>query len=356
MKSLYAKLALVLAMSFGVIGGTLIFIYAMAKMLTGREVGEIVIGLVLAMIAFLVVMGIAVHYLVTRRLGLLAQAMQAFQQGGFKQAPNLLRRLTGSDDEIDRLSASFANLSARITDQLQQLGQIDADRRDLLANISHDLRTPLASVKGYLETILLKQRSLDATEMRNYLEVATRQCDRLNRLVNDLFQLTKLEAKEVALQREPFSIAELVQDIAQKFALRVEAQGLRMETDFAPQLPLVDGDVGLIERCLDNLIENAIRHTPSGGILRIVLHDDLAKRTVTVRVSDTGQGIDERDLTRIFDRYYQADRNEAAAGGGAGLGLAITKNIVELHGSHITVESQVGKGTAFSFALPAAVS
>jgi signal transduction histidine kinase len=351
MKTLYAKLAWVLVASFGVIGGALIFIWAMAKMLTGREIGEIVAGLILAMIAFLVVIAVATHYLVTRRLGALAQAMQTFQVTGFKQTPNLLAVIGGSgDDEIQRLSQSFGSLSTRMTEQLEQLAQNDANRRDLLANISHDLRTPLASIRGYLETILLKQRSLDATEMRNYLEVATRQCDRLHRLVNDLFQLTKLEAHDVTLQREPFSIAELAQDVAQKFALKVEAQGLRLETDVAPDLPLVDGDVGLLERCLDNLIENAVRHTPSGGVLRIALQR-AAQGGVTVRVADTGGGIDERDLDRIFDRFYQSDRNEAAAGGGAGLGLAITKHIVELHGSRIDVTSQVGKGTAFTFTL-----
>jgi signal transduction histidine kinase len=354
LKTLYAKLAWVLIASFGVIGGWLIFIWAMAKMLTGKEIGEIVVGLVVAMIALLAVMAIAMHYLVTRRVGALAQAMQTFQNAGFKQTPDLLAVVGSSgDDEIQRLSQSFAGLSARMSEQLHQLAQNDANRRDLLANISHDLRTPLASIRGYLETILLKQRSLDATEMRNYLEVATRQCDRLHRLVNDLFQLTKLEAHDVTLQREAFSVAELAQDVAQKFALKVEAQGLRLETDISADLPLVDGDVGLLERCLDNLIENAVRHTPSGGVLRIALQR-AAQGGVSVRISDTGGGIDERDLTRIFDRFYQTDRNEAAAGGGAGLGLAITKHIVELHGSRIDVASQVGKGTAFTFTLAAA--
>lgn len=355
MKTLYAKLAWVLIVSFAVIGGGLIFIWAMAKMLTGREVGEIVVGLALAMIAFLLIMAVTMHYLVTRRIGALAQAMQEFQAAGFKQAPNLLALVGGGDDELHRLTQSFSGLSARMMEQLQQLAHNDAQRRELLANISHDLRTPLASIRGYLETILLKQRSLDATEMRNYLEVATRQCDRLHRLVNDLFQLTKLEAHDVALQREPFSVAELAQDVAQKFALKLESQGLRLKTEIPEDLPLVDGDVGLLERCFDNLIENAVRHTPSGGVLRIVLERGKPSG-VTVRVSDTGTGIDERDLTRIFDRFYQADRNEASAGGGAGLGLAITKHIIELHGARIEVQSRVGKGTAFAFTLPAATS
>jgi signal transduction histidine kinase len=280
--------------------------------------------------------------------------MQAFQSAGFKQMPDLPAAVGdgGGDDEIHRLSRSFASLSARVSEQLAQLAQNDEHRRDMLANISHDLRTPLASIRGYLETILLKQRSLDATELRNYLEVATRQSDRLNRLVNDLFQLTKLEAHDVTLRREPFSIAELVQDVAQKFALKVEAQDLRLEPGLEADLPLVDGDVGLLERCLDNLIENAIRHTPPGGVLRIGVQR--APQGVTVRVSDTGSGIDERDLSRIFDRFYQSDRNEANAIGGAGLGLAITRHIVELHGARIDVRSQLGKGTTFEFTLPAA--
>lgn len=351
MKTLYAKLASMSIASFVVIGGGFVIFWVMTKAPDGREVGEIVAGLVLVMIALLLVMAVAMHALVTRRVNALARAMRGFQGGGFKQTPILSHLFGTGEDELRELTQSFASLSAHMMEQLQQN---EHQRRDLLTNLSHDLRTPLASIRGYLETILLKQCNLDATEMRNYLEVALRQCDRLNRMVTDLSQLTELEAHDVALQRETFSVAELAQDVAQKFALKVVAQGLRLETDIPKDLPLVSGDVGLLERCFDNLIENAVRHTPLGGVVRISLGRSGEPDGVTVRVSDSGAAIEPNDLTRIFDRFYQADCRLAPVGGGAGLGLAITKHIIELHGSRIDVESRVGKGSAFAFTLPAA--
>ena len=227
--------------------------------------------------------------------------------------------------------------------QLQRLQHAEASRRELLANVSHDLRTPLASMQGYLEMLLLKQGTLPPDEQRSYLEIASRHSERLGKLINELFQLTKLEAHEIQPQREPFSVAELVQDVVQKFQLAADKRGLRLDSRLAGQQVQIDADIALIETVLENLIENALRHTPRGGEVRVEVEPQGAR--VAVRVVDTGRGIASEDLPNLFERYYHVDRGEMGDAAGTGLGLAIVRHIVELHGGAIRVESELGQGT-----------
>jgi signal transduction histidine kinase len=277
--------------------------------------------------------------------------MDAFRAGSI---PPTRRSLAPSPpgDEIDRLAVAFEEMSQRIACQLQALEDSAAQRRELLANVSHDLRTPLASMQGYLETLLLKHGTLPPEEERSYLEVAAKHSERLGKLVRDLFELTKLEAHEMPPAIESFPLTELVQDILQKFQLGAAQRGLMLKHSFAAGVPPAQADIGMIERVLENLIENAMRHTPAGGTVRVEVEG--AGSRVQVRVSDTGHGIPGEDLSNIFDRYYRIDRGEFGAEGGTGLGLAITRRIVELHGGRIDVESVVGAGTSFLFDLPAA--
>jgi signal transduction histidine kinase len=167
--------------------------------------------------------------------------------------------------------------------------------------------------------------------------------------VAELFELAKLDAKETQPQREPFAPAELVQDVLQKYQLRAARQGIRLLMDPAENLPLVHADIALIERVLENLLDNAIGHTPPAGTVRVSLRRDGDR--VAVTVADTGCGIPAADLPRVFDRFYQAD-NRHRGGTHAGLGLAIVKRILELHGGAIRVASVLGEGTTFVFSLP----
>jgi len=230
--------------------------------------------------------------------------------------------------------------------QVETLKEVDLQRRQLVANVSHDLRTPLASLQGYIDTLLLKEGQLSREEQRHFLEIAARHSQRLAKLVDELFELAKLDAQAAPLRREPFALGELVQDVVQKFQLRAESAGVRLIANFPRDLPLVSGDLALIERVLENLIDNALRYTPSGGSVTVALVPDGGK--VTLRVSDTGSGIAEEQLPRIFDRFWRGDD---ASRGGAGLGLAIAKRIVELHGGSLAVASRLGEGTTFSFAI-----
>jgi len=226
-------------------------------------------------------------------------------------------------------------------------------RSDLIANVSHDLRMPLVAMRGYLELLATRGEQLGADERRRCVAVALRQCEHLGRLVDELFELARLDGLELAIARERFAIAELASDVVQKFALVADGQRVELVVAADGQLPLVDANLGLIERVLDNLIDNALQHTPAGGSVRIALDAASGNAAVRVRVSDTGSGIAAADLPHVFDRHWRGPASARRAGAG-GLGLAIAQRIVALHGGRLEVESDLARGTCFSFSLPAA--
>ncbi|HSG05543.1 MAG TPA: ATP-binding protein, partial [Nitrospiria bacterium] len=250
-------------------------------------------------------------------------------------------------DEIDQLKDTFDQMSDRINLQMKQLQETDSLRRELVANVSHDLRTPLASLHGYLETLILKEELLTGDERKKYLEIALRHSERLGKLVSELFELAKLDSRETRPKVEAFSQGELAQDVAQKFQLAAEKKHIRIQTRIEMGLPFVSADIGLIERVLENLIENAVRYTPERGTITILV----ANRNgwVVTTVSDTGSGIPEKEIPFVFDRFYRGQNSQSE---GTGLGLAIAKRILELHESTINVASTPGQGTEFSFELP----
>ena len=294
--------------------------------------------------------GVLAFNLLTRRLRRLESAMMTFRERDFVVEKPLLAKPTGEGDEIDKLQTVFAEMSGRISEQVQGLRQVDTLRRELITNVSHDLRTPLAALQGYLETLQLREASLSDEQRHLYLESARKQAERLNRLIGDLFDLSRLDANAVEAHLEPFPLQELAQDVVLKFSGIAEQQGVELELAVPDSLPFVNADIGLIERALTNLVSNALRYTPAGGRVRLELSP--GDNRVKVNVADTGSGIAEEDLPHIFERFFRAQENRDD--GGTGLGLAITRRILELHNSTITVKSQPGSGTTFSFPLAVA--
>ena len=294
--------------------------------------------------------GLLVFSLLTRRLRILSRNMEEFKQQNFSAPVSCSVKKDTAPDEIDRLSNTFFEMAVHIRAQMERLRETDSLRRDLVANVSHDLRTPLSSLNGYLETLLLKENSLSPNERREYLEIASRHAERLTKLVYDLFELAKLDAHELTPEREPFLLTELTQDVIQKFQLRARQANVTIEADEAADIPFVDADIGMIERVLDNLIDNALQHTPSGGSIRLSM--DSWDSQITVKVKDTGAGIPKEVLPHIFDRFYRKTSSEGSKNG-AGLGLAISQRIIELHGGKLTVSSTINNGSEFNFSLPA---
>ena len=312
------------------------------------------IGVLGASLVVALTAGILLFNLMTRRVRRLSQSMETFQGTDFSEPLPAVSRIDDrSDDEIGRLGRTFHRMEERILRQVKKLRQTDEMRRELIANVSHDLRTPLASMTGYLETLSLKADSLSGEERKQYLEIALRQTQRLGRLVSELFELARLESKEMHVDPEPFPIAELVQDVVQDFQLRAGQAEVQLDARLPEDAQLVSADIALIQRVLQNLIENAVKHTEQGGSVTIVVEPDQSK--VIVRVEDTGCGIPEKDLKRVFDRFYQAqDGEESSEARSGGLGLAIVKKILDLHGSGVGADSTVGEGSSFWFSLPVA--
>lgn len=293
--------------------------------------------------------GLGLFAVITRRLNTLTYTVAAFEEMNFDGGLHICPKITKSSDEIGLLARTFEHMSERIGLQMQQIKAQDELRREMVANVSHDLRTPLTSMQGYLETLLRKSNTLSPAEQQRYLEVAVRQSQRVSHLAHELFELAKLEYEEVRPNYEQFFVQELIQDVVQKFELTANNRGIPIKACFIQDMPMVYADIAMIERVLTNLIDNALRHTPDGGKITLELEHD--SKNVLVRVSDTGSGIAEEYLANLFERSSPLRQSSGKTHGGGGLGLLITKRILQLHGSTIEALSE-GRGAMFTFNLP----
>jgi len=235
-----------------------------------------------------------------------------------------------------------------VLQDVTELRRVDAVRREFIANISHELRTPIATIKAIVET--LKEGALDdPLAARDFVDKMEVEVDGLAQMVGELLELLRIEAGQVPLRIEPLDVAPLAQKSAERLRAQADRAGVSLEVDISPDLPraLADGD--RVGQVLINLIHNAIKFTPSGGAIRV--NASLADGQVCLSVVDNGTGISPRDIPRVFERFYKADRSRSS--GGTGLGLAVAKHIVQAHGGRIWVESEEGKGSKFTFTLPA---
>jgi two-component system OmpR family sensor kinase len=288
--------------------------------------------------------GLVMFALQTRRLRTLGNVMRRYAGDG-----SLAVRYDGhSRDEIDVLGRQFNAMAEKIASQIGELRKMDDVRREMIANISHDLRTPLTTMRGYLETLQIKGDELSAEDQQQYLQTALSHSQRLGLMVEELFELARLDSCESVVFSEPFSMCELVQDVTQKFALRARQKSVQLDASLNPDAPLVYGDIAMMQRVLENLLENGLRYTQAGGSIRVGV--DVDSGNVVVQVADTGCGIPAADVPRIFERFYQQGKHRCDSNS-AGLGLAIVKRILELHNSVIQVNSKQEKGTTFSFCL-----
>ena len=258
---------------------------------------------------------------------------------------------TQKSNEVHSLSRTIQAMLTRINEQFKALEQGDKQRKELLTHLSHDLRTPLASLQGFLEVLNQSGGKLNAQEQQEYLQVSLNNCGQLKQLIEQIFELAHLENGEISINKETFNLGELIYDCIAKFSLAVEKKGINLSVE--PEIcdfPVI-ADIAKLERVLSNLIDNAIRHTPRDGSIavRVKRGDD---NQLFVQVSDTGVGIKHEELNAIFDPHYQASNSNKAGRQQGGLGLAICRGLLKLMDSEINVQSELGKGTMFSFNLP----
>jgi signal transduction histidine kinase/ligand-binding sensor domain-containing protein len=245
------------------------------------------------------------------------------------------------------LRAQQRDLELLVKDRTQALVRASEERKHLVENLAHDIQTPLTSLQGFLESLYLKSTPLPEAERDRFIGIALRQARRLNRLVRELFDLVRLDENVAPLKLDQFNVAELIQDIVQEFDSLADGRTIKLILVPGVEPVQFAGDINLIQRVIDNLLYNALQHTPEGGTITVKLAKEAER--IVVEVSDTGAGIAPDFLERIFDRY---ERGRSDRTSGAGLGLAIVRKIVELHGGSIRADSQVGLGTRFTVLLP----
>lgn len=290
--------------------------------------------------------GLAIFYWLTKRLRRVSFQMESFNDSNFTQTMPI--KQGDSTDEIDQIEQIFSNMAQRIQGQLLTLTTKDKQRRELVAQVSHDLRTPLASMLGYLESLRLKGQQTTPDEQEKYLDIVQKQGHRLRDMIDRLFELSSLEAKEIKPMIEPFIPLELVYDLQQKHYLRAKEADLNLQVLAAQSNVFALGDVALFERVLDNIIINAFAHaTPKSTIDIGVQHHE---EQVIVTIHNRGQAISEDQRVSIFEPFFRAKQTSGSLRH-AGLGLAIAKRLIQgMHGS-IDFENVKG-GVTFIVKLP----
>jgi len=279
--------------------------------------------------------GIWISRSLTAPLNYLEEAAQAIGRHDLSY-----RVPVGGTQELAQVARAFNQMAA-------DLERGEELRRNLVADVAHELRTPLTVLLGNLRAILDDVYRMDKKEMAQLYD----QTRHLIRLVNDLHELAQAEARQLPLDLQPTDLAQLVQSAAVLFAPMAEAQSVSLQTELADDLPLIQADPARLTQVLHNLLSNALRHTPAGG--RITVSAGTVPGYVAISVADTGEGIAPENLARVFDRFYRTDRARSRDTGGAGLGLAIVRAMVELHGGWVSVTSErIGRGSVFTIQLP----
>lgn len=253
------------------------------------------------------------------------------------------------NDELAMLAKSFNQMAQKIQSADQKQKELESLRRDLVAWAGHDLRTPLSSIRVLVEA-LSDGFVTDPVMIKNYLNQTKKHVDNLSLLIDDLFQISQLDAGGIPLTLELSSLSDLISDTLESFSGIASQKGVILSGTAEKNVDPIYIDVLWLGRAINNLVSNAIRHTPAGG--RVTLCAKGEGGYISVSVRDTGEGILPEDIPHVFERFYRGEKSRNRSGGGAGLGLAIAKGIVEAHGGDISVKSQPGRETIFTFTIP----
>lgn len=299
-------------------------------------------ALLLSALAAVLAAGVVSYFVAQRVIApvqTMTRASQRIAEGHFSERVPVRAR-SGLEDELGSLALSFNQMAA-------QLEQTEAMRRQLIGDVAHELRTPLTTIKGSMEALM--DGVLPANEAT--FQQVYGEADRLQRLVSDLQELSRVEARAYPLHPRPVNLGSLIQGVATRLKPQFEEKGVTLHTHVSPHLPSVGADEDRLTQVLTNLLGNALQYTLEGGTVEI--HAEQKDNNLQVTISDTGIGIPAEHIPHLFDRFYRVDKSRSRAGGGSGIGLTIARYLVEAHGGRMGVESEgPGKGSRFLFTLP----
>ena len=321
---------------------------SVAQTIMGSYILRLSVRIILITFLVAVIAGLAALWFMTRSYRSLMSVIDRFRTGDF--AARMINPGSGS---VGILGQTFNDLADRVQQHLDTINTIETRRRHLIAGISHDLRTPIATMQGYVETLLMKTDSLTEEERLRYLNTVHAGTRRMQRLVEDLFELSKLEAQETAMNIEAFSIAEIAQDNLARYQSAAGKKGVRLDMTSTSDLPLVKGDIRYIDRVMQNLVDNAVKYCRPRGQVNVDLCR--SENSVRIGISNDGPGIDPQEIPRLFEAYRTGNHQRGRSPDdvdSTGLGLAIVKQILTRHGTEISVSSSIAGPTEFFFLLP----
>jgi signal transduction histidine kinase len=305
---------------------------------------QLAIVLLVFAVGIAVALGTFLANTLTQRISRLEVAARSLAAGDLGSRAEI-----AGSDEIARLALTFNEMAARLEEADRKQRRLENLRRDLVAWASHDLQTPLTSIQLQVEA-LSDGLVEDPETVQRYLHSIQRETRSLSRLIDDLFQVAKMDAGGVELDYTEFSLPDLLCDALDSFSAVASKKEVELSSQVAPEAEMVFMDPARMGRVMNNLIANALRHTPQGG--RVCVTARREPDRLLIEVSDTGEGISPDDMPHVFERFYRGEKSRSRTTGGAGLGLAIVLGIVEAHGGTITIESETGNGTIFRLQFP----
>jgi signal transduction histidine kinase len=319
-----------------------------AQVMRGHAIQGLV-KMVLLTLAIGTLLTVVVIAMLARPLAALTAVAERIRRAGFAAALPVHFPYADREDEIGRLSVTLREMYDRLRQENARVMLTDARRRDMVAGVSHDLRTPLTALIGQLETIRLKGEALSEEQRRRYFDEALQNAGHLRRLTDTLAELGRLDSPDLRISPEPIALGEFVDDVAMRFRARADSAQIALSVNYPDRMPLISLDAALMERALSNLLDNAMRFTPAAGQIRIKIEP--APDRVRIVVADTGPGVPAEDQPKVFDRFFQGSRHREQRGS-SGLGLAIVRRIAQLHGGEAGLESIHGQGANFWIELP----
>lgn len=301
------------------------------------------LGISMLTLVFAGILGLFSIWYLTKNLREINYAAERFQEGDLQYRIN-----ENEKTDLTGLAQTFNSMADTIVSDMDRIKSLEKLRTELIANISHDLRTPLAIIQGYIETLQIKDKHLTEVERNDYLNKINSSSERLSKLIGQLFEYSKLEANQIQPVKEPFLISELANDIHRNYQMLAAKKQIDLKLEMAEKTPLVFADISLVERAIQNLMDNALKFTPEHGEVIVSIKPSVTLVEITIK--DSGPGIAKENQHLVFERYRQTKTGKEKEG--AGLGLAIVRKIMDLHNASIKVLSQPNQGTAFSFSLP----